>query len=81
MSRASAKHHRVCDSTLFTEPVIGFVGQISHTPLSEKLRSYTFGRGFVGHVLGAILAKLNMRSVTIRFRPGTTWTIKTIFLV
>ena len=48
------------EPALFAKPVFGFAGEIGHTPLAEKFRRDSFGGGFIGDVLGAILAKLRV---------------------
>src|ERR1700687_3345364 len=81
MPGMATKNHGLSDASLFAQPIIRFFGEVGDTPLSEKFRRLAFGCGFVCDVLGPILAKLGMRPLIIRLRPGATRAVKPILLV
>ena len=72
---------RLRQTSLLSQPVIRLLGKIRHAPLLEKLRRQTFGCGFIGNVLRAVLTKLCMRTFPVRLGPGTAGTIKAAHLI
>src|SRR6267142_1367899 len=78
---ACAPNHRLRNSPLLVEPEVGLLRQFRNAPLLEKLRSDAFGGGFIGDVLGALFAELEMRALAVRLGPGAAGTIDTFLLI
>ena len=81
MSGTTRQNHRMRNSSLRAQPVIGFVCKVCKTPVSKEVRRDTLRCGFVGNVFRTVLAKLCMGSLAIGFGPGTTGTIEAALLI
>src|SRR6185369_8499629 len=81
MGGATRQNHRMRNSSLLAQPVIGFVSKVGKTPVSKELRCDTLRSCFVGNVFRTVLAKLCMGSFAVGFRPSTTGTIEAVLLI
>ncbi len=69
------------DPPLLVKPLIGLSRKFGNSPPLEEFGLDTFGRGFIGDVLGALFAKLETRAFAVRLRPGTAGTIYAFLLI
>src|SRR5690242_6881463 len=81
MVRSFTPDHGMRDSPQIFVPDIRMRQQLRDRVTFEYLRCKSFRSCFRGNGLGAVLAKLRYLSLIIWIRPGTTRTIKPIFLI
>src|SRR6185369_12577339 len=78
---AAMEQHRMCDSSLRAEPLIGLLCEIRDAPLFEELGRDALRRRLIGNMLGAVFTKLETRTFAIGLGPRTARTIHAALLV
>jgi hypothetical protein len=54
------QEHRMRESSLRVQPLIGLQREIRNAPLLEKLRRHSLGGRFISNMLGAVFTKLEI---------------------
>jgi hypothetical protein len=78
---AGAQNHRMGETALVAEPVIGLSRQVSDAPRAEELRCATLCRRLFCNRLDAIFAVFVQRSMLVGIRPGAAGAIESIKLI
>ena len=73
--------HRLGQSTLLAEPMVGLPREFIDGTSSEEFCSHPFERAFFCNGLGSVLTELSNRPVIFRIWPRTTWAIKSRLLI
>ena len=73
--------HRLGQSTLLAEPMVGLPRKFIDGTSGKKFCGHPFERAFFCNGFGSVFAKFSNRPVIFRIWPRTTWTIKSRHLI